>query len=193
MATTSNVDLAGDNGADVRPRRLRYPVRWIAGSIGVIIVALVAALAVSRPASETLAASPLLGKVAPQVNGAGVGGGSWQLSQFRGKWVLLNFLASWCVPCRQEMPDLGRFDREHARTGDATVVGVRYDPADRNLARFLVEHRVAWPVIDDPSAVVSYGVRGIPESYVIDPHGVVRAKIVGQVDAAQVDKVIARR
>lgn len=191
MAIMSNVDVAGDNGADVRRRRLRYPVRWIAGSIGVVIVALVAALAVSRPASETLAASPLLGKVAPQVNGAGVGGGSWHLSQFRGKWVLLNFLASWCVPCRQEMPDLGRFEAEHARSGDATVVGVRYDPADGNLARFLVEHRASWPVIDDPSAVVVYGVGGIPESYVIDPHGVVRAKIVGQVDAARVDKVIA--
>ena len=103
----------------------------------------------------------------------------------------LNFLASWCVPCRQEMPDLGRFEREHAPSGDATVVGFRYDPAGGNLARFLVEHRAAWPVIDDRSAVVAYGVRGILESYVIDPQGVVRAKIVGQVDAARVDKVIA--
>lgn len=186
MAATNNDTLAG-----VSAGHLRHPVRWVAGSIGVVIVALVAALAVSRPASETLAASPLLGRVAPPVTGAGVAGGSWQLSQFRGKWVLLNFLASWCVPCQQEMPALGRLESEHAQSGDATVVGVRYDPADGNLARFLVERRAGWPVINDTSAVVAYGVRGIPESYLVDPKGVVRAKIVGQVDAAQVDKVIA--
>ncbi len=189
--TTTKDDLGGDGVSGERSRGHRHPVRWIAGSIGVVIVALVAALAVSRPASETLAPSPLLGRIAPQVIGAGVGGGSWQLWQFRGKWVLLNFLASWCVPCQQEMPALGRFEADHARRGDATVVGVRYDPADRNLASFLVEHRAAWPVINDPSAVVAYGVRGIPESYLVDPQGVVRAKIVGQVDAAQVDQVIA--
>ncbi|MDQ6837040.1 MAG: TlpA family protein disulfide reductase [Actinomycetota bacterium] len=173
------------------PRR-HHPVRWVAGSIGVAMVALVAALAVSRPASETLAASPLIGRRAPEVRGPGVGGGSWQVSQFRGQWVLLNFLASWCVPCQEEMPDLGRFDAEHARNGDARVIGVRYDPADRNLERFLAIHRAAWPVIVDSAAVVAYGVSGIPESYLIDPQGVVRAKIVGRVDANQVDRVIAR-
>lgn len=181
-----------DVRVDVGLPRRHHPVRWIAGSIGVVMVALVAALALSRPASETLAASPLLGHLAPPIRGGGVGGGLWQLSQFRGKWVLVNFLASWCVPCQEEMPDLGRFDAEHARSADATVVGVRYDPADRNLGRFLAVHQAAWPVIIDPTAVVAYGVRGIPESYLVDPQGVVRAKIVGRVDAAQVDQVIAR-
>jgi cytochrome c biogenesis protein CcmG/thiol:disulfide interchange protein DsbE len=110
-----------------------------------------------------------------------------------GKWVLVNFAASWCVPCRQEMPQLLSFAGAHARAGDATIVTVAYDEGDlRSLSAWLRSVHAGWPAVDDGQAVVDYGVSGIPESYLVDPAGTVVAKYVGGVVAAQLDAFIAK-
>ena len=71
------------------------------------------------------------------------------LSQWDGKLVLLNFWASWCAPCIEEMPLLDRFQKEHAARG-LQIVGIASDPAEPTRA-FLAEHAVAYPIlIDDP-------------------------------------------
>ncbi len=113
------------------------------------------------------------------------------MSQYQGGWVLVNFLASWCVPCRQEMPDLERFAAEHSRRGYGRVLGVRYDNADRNLASFLADRHVTWPVLNDSNAIVAYGVGGVPELYLVDPRGVIVTKIIGRVNIAELDRLVA--
>lgn len=180
-----------------RRRRTRL-VLWISLATAAAIAALVAVLATSGPAGQASAGSPLIGRKAPPIEGQSVGqsvtgGKTVQLSSYAGKWVLVNFAASWCVPCRQEMPQLVSFAGAHARTGDATVLMVEYDEGDLGgLTSWLRAAHADWPAVDDGHAVVDYGVSGIPESYLVDPEGTVVAKYVGGVVAAQLNTLIAR-
>lgn len=172
-----------------RPRTVLYTCVGIA----VVLAALIAVLASSSSASQRTGSSPLVGKPAPPVSGPSLSGrGTYSLAQFAGEWVLVNFSASWCVPCRQETPQLLQFQKEHAGAArPATVLAVAFDPNDKaNLAAFLRSSSASWPAVDDASAEVAYGVTGIPESYLVDPRGLVVAKFVGGVTAAQVDAVM---
>lgn len=168
-------------------------VLWISLSVGVVLAVLVAVLAMSGPASQQAAKSPLLGKAAPGVTGSGAGGGPVSLAGSSGKWVIVNFAASWCVPCQQELPQLLLFSRQHAAAGDAAILTVEYDQPDLSSLRGLLRARGAsWPAVSDPGAVADYGVTGIPESYLVDPQGTVVEKLTGGVQAAQVDRLISR-
>lgn len=163
-------------------------------AVAVVLAVLIAVLAASKPIGHGASSSPLIGRPAPPVAGPSLSGGAqYSLAQFRGKWVLVNFSASWCVPCRQETPQLVRFQNQHARAGDAVILAVSFDPTDRaNLAAFLRSSGATWPAVNDPGAEVAYGVEGIPESYLVDPQGTVIAKFTGGVTSAQVDGVIKK-
>jgi cytochrome c biogenesis protein CcmG/thiol:disulfide interchange protein DsbE len=158
------------------------------------IAVLVAVLATSGPASQVSERSPLIGKRAPTINGQSLlGAGRVELSSFSGRWVLVNFAASWCFPCRQEMPQLQAFEQQHAQVDNGVILSVAYDEGDvPNLVTYLRSQHASWLAVDDGSAVVNYGVRGIPESYLIDPQGTVVAKYVSGVVASQLDAVMAK-
>src|ERR1041385_3523805 len=101
---------------------MRHPARWIAVAMGVVTIALVGVLA-TRPSPEpALPNSPLLGKPAPEIVGTSLDGSAVRLSALRGRYVLVNFFASWCVSCIQEHDDLIRFSRSHSTAGDAQVL-----------------------------------------------------------------------
>ena len=162
-------------------------------------VALVVAVAIGVLASTvgtraSDARSPLIGRSAPVVQGRYLASsGSAALAQYSGRWVLLNFSASSCVPCREETPQLLLFQTEHEKRHDATVLSVEFDPYDTaDLAAFLKRSGATWPAIVDDEAEVSYGVTGIPDSFLIDPQGTVIATFVGGVTADQVDGVISK-
>jgi cytochrome c biogenesis protein CcmG/thiol:disulfide interchange protein DsbE len=170
-------------------------VLWISLATAVVVAVLVAVLATSGQAGQTTANSPLLGRKAPAIDGRSLlnGGQTVALSTLAGKWVLVNFAASWCVPCRGEMPQLLDFAGGHARTDNATILTVAYDEGDvSNLTSWLRTSHASWPAVDDGQAVVNYGVSGIPESYLVDPEGTVVAKYVGGVVAAQLNSFIAK-
>jgi cytochrome c biogenesis protein CcmG/thiol:disulfide interchange protein DsbE len=180
------------DGAPVR-RGGRHAMLWIALAVGSAVAVLVAVLATSKSASQVEAASPLLGKPAPAVSGPALDGAGASLVGLRGKWVLVNFFASWCVPCRQEMPQLVRFANAHAASGDAVVLGVRFDdPDDQPLRALQVKDGATWPIVDDSRAKVGWGVAGIPESYLVDPNGTVLTRIVGGVNADDLESLLAR-
>ena len=193
MTTTSDLEVTGGEGEVPKRRRSRV-VLYTSVAVAVLLAVLITLLASTKPSSNSATSSPLIGKAAPSVSGRSItGGGSYTLSSYVGKWVLLNFSASWCVPCRDETPQLLAFQNQHAAAGNATVFGVEFDPSDTaNLAAFLASSHATWPAISDPSAEVAYGVTGIPESYLIDPAGSVVAKFFGGVTAAQVDKAITQ-
>lgn len=180
--------------ADIPRRRSRSRlVLWISLSVVVVLAVLIAVLASSSPAGQGVS-SPLVGKPAPAISGKALGGtGQVNLAQFKGQWVLVNFAASWCVPCRQEMPQLQTFAENGANQGNATILTVPYDEGDvANLEAYLNSQHVTWPKVDDGTAVVAYGVNGIPESYLVDPAGTVVAKYVGGIKASELDGFIAR-
>jgi len=150
---------------------------------------------VSRPSAGTRAAdSPLLGKPAPAIAGQTVDGQSVRLDQYQGRWVLVNFFATWCIPCRQEHPDLIRFAAEHRQAGDLDVLGVVYDDSLDAVRDFRDKQGGDWPMVVDPNGRVAldFGVSGVPESYLIDPDGRVAAKVVGGVQAGALDDLLAK-
>ncbi len=165
------------------PVRRRRHAPFIAGAIAVVIALLVVVLATRQPATTKVETSPLVGKPAPPLAGTTIDGGRYRLADRPGQWVLLNFFATWCVPCRREHPDLIRFADRHRAAGDVAVVGVIYSDDTNAVRRFRKLNGGDWPMLLDQSGAtaVSYGVSGVPESFVIDPDGLIVAKLVGGV------------
>jgi cytochrome c biogenesis protein CcmG, thiol:disulfide interchange protein DsbE len=176
-------------------RRSRRTVVWVALAVGAVVSVLIAVLATSKSAGQVQqeASSPLQGKLAPEISGSLLDGGTAKLSGYRGKWVLVNFFASWCVPCQQEQGDLVRFQNRHQAAGDAVVFAVRFDDPDVGPIHQLMSSSGArWPVVDASDAKIQWGVRGPPESFLVDPNGYVLSHIVGQVNADALDSLLTR-
>lgn len=136
------------------------------------IAAIIAAAMLTLPA---LAADPT-GSPAPQFTLAARSGANVSLAQYRGQVVMLNFWASWCGPCRQEMPLLDSIYKKYSRLG-FTLIGVNVEP-DANAANdWLKQTPVSFPILYDKESKVSrmYDVEGMPSTVIIDRKGKVRA------------------
>ncbi len=157
------------------------------------MVFVVAVLATRPPASTRVLDSPLVGREAPELEGETIDGREFEQARLDGRWVLVNFFATWCVPCRQEHDDLARFASRHDAIGDAAIVGVVYDDSVSAVRRFREEEGGGWPMLTDPegSIAVRWGVAGVPESYLVSPDGLVAAKIVGGVLYGELEKLLA--
>ncbi len=173
----------------------RRTALFITTGLGVALVLLVTALATSDSATSRTGESPLLGQPAPALEGPSVlaGGGDYALADQAGRWTLVNFFATWCVPCRAEHPDLLRFSAAHADAGDARVVSVVFSDQPDDVAAFFAEYGGSWPVLDDEVGQVAleWGVTGVPESFLVGPDGSVRAKIVGGVEYDELEALLA--
>ncbi len=162
--------------------------------VAVLTALLVLLLATRDSAPERRGSSPLLGQLAPAVVGATTAGEPFDLDDWRGRWVLVNFFSTTCVPCVIEHPELIAFNDRHAESGDARVVSVVFDDSVQRVAEFFATHGGDWPVLADgaTAAAVAYGVTGVPESYLVAPSGVVAWKQLGGVTADAIDNVIAQ-
>ena len=105
------------------------------------------------------------------------------LSQFKGQVVVLNFWATWCPPCIEEMPSLVQM-QERLKAKGVTVLAVSVDVDENNYRRFLREHNVNLLSVRDADQKSNelYGTFKFPETYVIDRKGIVRRKFIGAVD-----------
>jgi cytochrome c biogenesis protein CcmG/thiol:disulfide interchange protein DsbE len=105
---------------------------------------------------------------------------------------VVNFFATWCVPCVQEHPDLVNFSAAHQVQGDAAVLGVVYSDSAQAVRSFRDEKGGTWPMVTDPKGRIAldYGVSGVPESFLVNPDGVVVAKLLGGVRAGDLDQLL---
>ena len=104
------------------------------------------------------------------------------LSQFRGKPVVLNFWATWCPPCVEEMPSLVELQKQ---MGDKVTVLAVAEDADQNAVnQFVRDHNIDLLTVRDPkqSANALYGTFKFPETYIIDKDGIIRRKFIGATD-----------
>ena len=106
-----------------------------------------------------------------------------ELKQLRGQVVVLNFWATWCPPCQEELPSLISL-QERTRSKGVVVLGVSIDVDGDAYHRFLKARNVNFLTVRDPQQKVSgvYGTHGWPETYIIDRQGVLRRKVIGPID-----------
>jgi cytochrome c biogenesis protein CcmG/thiol:disulfide interchange protein DsbE len=118
--------------------------------------------------------------------------GTEDLADLRGKVVVVNVFASWCVPCASEAPVLEQTQRQIAARG-ATVLGVTYLDASPDSEQFVKSHGVTYPVLRDVEGTFTraYGASGVPETYVINRQGRVAAIRRYQITRTWLDQTLA--
>ena len=128
-------------------------------------------------------APPAVGEVAPDFELSDLQGQAVRLSKYRGKVVVLNFWATWCPPCVEEMPSLNRFARILASRG-VVVVAVSVDDDEQALRRFAADHQLEMIILRDPGRQVAtlYQTYMYPETYILDRQGRLLRKLVGPAD-----------
>jgi cytochrome c biogenesis protein CcmG, thiol:disulfide interchange protein DsbE len=109
-----------------------------------------------------------------------------ELREYEGKIVVLNFWATWCAPCVEEMPSLSQL-QQRFKDKDLTVLGVSVDADSDAYHQFVKDHKVTFLTVRDPDQKANnlYGTFKFPETYIIDRKGIVRRKFIGAVDWSQ--------
>lgn len=148
--------------------RLPYVRRWLAAVL----------CCLSLSACQSRARVPRVGSAAPAFSVENV-----LLSQFRGQVIVLNFWATWCSPCVQEIPSLVEMQRRMKAKG-VTVIAVSVDVDENAYRQFIKNHNVNLLTVRDPSGKTNaaYGTFKFPESYIIDRKGIIQHKFLGAVD-----------
>lgn len=120
------------------------------------------------------------GREAPLFEMKDTEGRTWKLADLRGKVVLLNFWATWCDPCREEIPSIQNFINSEKGNEKVIFVSVLYRDDPARAMGYLKERGYSFPVlIDDAKIASSYGVTGVPETFVISTQGVIKDRIIG--------------
>jgi thiol-disulfide isomerase/thioredoxin len=156
--------------------------RWAARLIAWLVPGLLSVpAAFGADGFKTLA--PWTGGATPALALRDVSGAPQDLARHRGKVVLVNFWATWCEPCREEMPSIQRL-RERLSGKPFVVLAVNVDEPEARVRRFLEETRFDLPVLFDPgkTATRAWGVRVMPTTFVVGPDGRIRYRLLGDID-----------
>jgi cytochrome c biogenesis protein CcmG/thiol:disulfide interchange protein DsbE len=138
--------------------------------------------------------NPLLDKAAPAISLPTLdGSGTVNLSDYAGRPVIVNFWASWCVPCRQEFPLFKEARTEHAADGLEILGVVHLDSAD-SAQQFATDQGATWPLLMDAdnTAWRAYGQLLVPTTYYIDRDGIVRAVSYGPPPSGTLEEQLAK-
>ena len=152
-------------------------------AVGLVVTTpLLALLVLNIDRNPSAIASPLINKPAPDVLIQRLdGGGSLRLSSLKGRPAVVNFWATWCVPCIQEHTTLTSGARANP---DVAFVGIVYEDSSENARAFLAQRGTSYPsfVDEDGKAAIAFGIYGVPETFFIDAQGTITDKYVGPLD-----------
>jgi cytochrome c biogenesis protein CcmG/thiol:disulfide interchange protein DsbE len=177
--------------AEVAPRVRRPNLKVLAAGIAVT-VPLLAILVLNLGRDPHAVRSPLVGAKAPPFALEPVSGGPQvTLESLRGQPVVVNFWATWCVPCVEEHKALAAAARALV---DVRFFGVVYEDEMPRVHSFLAEHPPGYPSLVDPGgrAAIAYGVFGVPETFFIDRDGRIVEKYVGPLDRRTIAALVAK-
>jgi cytochrome c biogenesis protein CcmG, thiol:disulfide interchange protein DsbE len=146
------------------------------------------------PTAPSISAAPPVGRRAPDFSLPLFSGGTFRLQSLKGKPVLLNFWASWCVPCREETSLLVRLHRIYGTRGIA-FVGVNVEDEERAARAFVAQYHVDYPLVRsmDEAVIDAYAVPGIPTTVFIGANGVVIDKFTGGFVSPAGEKALVER
>lgn len=166
---------------------------WIAvavaalGSVGLALLRARAPVPTQTISDATELTSPLVGKPMPQLDVVDLNGNTVNFGSLKGRPVLVNFWATWCVPCRTEMPDIERGAHKWAKS--ATVIGVDDGEDVPTIRAFLAEVGVTYTIWRDPQGQVDkrFDAPGLPYTVFLDRRGVIKRIFLGRMSAAYID------
>jgi peroxiredoxin len=148
----------------------------------------------AAPTGGALPASPREGFPAPDFTLDLLGGGQVTLSELRGKVVMINLWASWCGPCRIEMPAIEKVYRAYEDQG-FLVLGVNstFQDSESDAAAFVRELGLTFPILLDRAGAVSrrYQLRALPSTYFVDRKGIIRSAVFGTMNDAFIESKVA--
>jgi cytochrome c biogenesis protein CcmG/thiol:disulfide interchange protein DsbE len=184
----------GDDAGAVAVRR-RPVAPFVALAVALVLAGLFVVLASAEGGANETADSNLLGRPAPEVRALTIDGRPFDLARRKGSWVVLNFFTSTCVPCQREHPELVRFAEQQGALGTegAELYSVATGGEERQpIEAFFADNGGDWPVVyDEGGAIaVSFGIAKVPETWIIDPDGFVRTRIISTVTADGLANVV---
>lgn len=176
------------NGSAPRPRPAHRLSRRRGGlllAIAAGVGLLLGSLVVGIRRDPSVLRSVLIDRPAPGLTGRTLEAGEFDLGALSGRVTIINFWASWCVECRREHPDFVRVAARY-RGEPVALVGVIFQDDPASARAYMREMGGDWPNVVDPAGriAIDYGVYGVPETFLVDPGGVVRAKVVGRINEA---------
>jgi cytochrome c biogenesis protein CcmG/thiol:disulfide interchange protein DsbE len=168
------------------PRSRRPAVAFLIVGIGLAVVVLLFVLFVplgrtdERADRVVVGGHPLLDQPAPEIDLATLDGARVRLSELRGRPVLVNFWATWCIPCRDEFPLMAEAYAAHAADG-LEILGIVHDDTADGARAFAADMGATWPMLmdDEDAAWNDYIGVGMPTSFFVDADGVIRAFSLG--------------
>lgn len=141
----------------------------------------------SKGKAKIAVGDPVPDRALPVLGGSGQG----SIAGYRGRWVLVNLWASWCLPCRQEAPVLDRFARRYRGHG-VSVLGIDVQDNSADALAFVHDNHVEYPQLrsvgDERSS--AFGSTGVPENFLVDPRGRLALIWRGPVDEAFIEKQV---
>jgi len=152
--------------------------RWIQILIFVIVIGVLIFFAIGLRARGEL--QPSVG-VAPDFKITSFDGQAYQLSQLKGKVVVINFWASWCPPCREEMPSIESLFKEMYGNDKFQIITILYKDPYQDGTSYMKQNGYTFPVYSDSNGIAAknFGVTGVPETYVIDKNGILKKRVLG--------------
>lgn len=162
--------------------------------LGVVMLLSAMLTGCDRSRQETVPTPRAIGNPAPDFALRDTKGKSWKLSELRGKVVFVNFWATWCPPCRSEMPSMQELSQSAAPEAFQMLAILSNDQAEV-AERFAASIGFTAPILLDPEnrAAKAYGITGVPETFIVDKTGVLREIIIGPInwDSPEAKRMLA--